>query len=168
MSTPLGNKEKLIKSTRPVISILHCNSKSITPILPRPTTAPARPPLVLGHQLGNHCTIGRDLSTVRGGWWLGQEKKKKKKRSEEEEEEENGRRRRGERLQLNYMGCWCGCTGSISPSLPRREWKKQGVVMWFPHKPEKKRTREKEIAGRRSRWGRFPAHYSRYSSAWIQ
>lgn len=80
MSTPLGDKERLIKPTRHVTSILYSNSKSISPILLRPTTAPSRPPLVLGPQLGNHRTIGHDLSTVRGGWWLVQEGKKNVRR----------------------------------------------------------------------------------------
>lgn len=74
----------------------------------------------------------------------------------------------GERLQLSCMGCWCCCIGTAAPSLPRREWKKQGVVMWFPHKQEEKRTGEKGIAGRGGGggWrggGRFPAQYRLFS-----
>ena len=57
--------------------------------------------------------------------------------------------------------------GSIAPSLPRREGKKQGVVV-IPHKLEEKRTREKGMAGREG--GRFPAQHCLFShtSAWIQ
>lgn len=142
---PLGNKERLIKPTRHVTSILYSNSKSISPILLRPTTAPSRPPLVLGPQLGNHRTIGHDLSTVRGGWWLGQEEKK---RSEEEERQRRRRRREG---GGGVRGCswvaWDADAAARAPSLhpslgengKNKEWLCDSPTSRRRSAPERKR-----------------------------